>query len=93
MIKKYFLLVKILFILFSPSSDLVAILVQGLGFYIKMSMYLQIKLTLESLVDLCFTEYMSSEALQKLIEINANIIHHPSVISRYNLLLILFVNS
>lgn len=67
---------------YSPNSDLVAVLTQMLGFYIKHSMYLPIKLAIESLVDLCFTEYMSSEALLKLIEKNVSNIHHPSILAR-----------
>lgn len=46
-------------------------------------MYLPMKLALESLVDLCLTEYMNPEALLKIIDKNISNIHHPSVISRY----------
>lgn len=53
-----------------------------LGFYTKRSMYLPMKLTLESLVDLCATEFMNPESLLKIIEKNINDIHHDSVISR-----------
>jgi len=56
-----------------------------LGFYIKHSMYLPMKLTLESLVDLCLAEYMNPESLLKIVDKNIVDIHHPSVISRYDL--------
>lgn len=47
-------------------------------------MYLPMKLSLESLVDLCINEYMKPESLIKIIDENISNIHHPSVISRYN---------
>lgn len=47
-------------------------------------MYLPMQLALESIVDLCITEYMNPEALLKIIEKNISNIHHPSVISRSN---------
>jgi len=55
-----------------------------LGFYIKRSMYLPIKLALESLVDLCVNEYMNPEVLIKIVDKNICNIHHPFVIPRYN---------
>jgi len=70
-------------LLFRPNLDLVAVLKQALGYYIKQSMYLPIQLAIESLVNLCFTGFMNSEALLKMIDKNINDIHHPSVISRY----------
>jgi len=54
-----------------------------LGFYINHSMYLPLKLTLESLVDLCLAEYMNPESLLKMIDKSILDIHHPSIISRY----------
>lgn len=53
-----------------------------LGFYVKRSMHLPLKLAMESLVDLCYTEYINPEVLLKMIDKNINNIHHPSVISR-----------
>lgn len=47
-------------------------------------MYLPMKLTLESLVDLCINEYMKTDSLMKIIDENISNIHHPSIISRYN---------
>lgn len=73
----------------NPSSDLVSVLKQMLGFYIKNSMYLPLKLTLESLVDLCLAEYMNPESLLKMIDKTILDIHHPSVISSFcNLLMV-----
>lgn len=66
----------------SPNSDLVPILKQMLAFYIKHKLYLPMKLTLESLIELCSAEYLSSEALLKIFDKNIGNIHHPSVISR-----------
>jgi len=63
---------------------LVPVLKQMLGFYIKHSMYLPLKFTLESLVDLCLAEYMNPESLLKVIDKTILDIHHPSVISRYD---------
>lgn len=54
-----------------------------LGSYIKHSMYLPLKFTLESLVDLCLAEFMNPESLLKVIDKTILDIHHPSVISRY----------
>ncbi|KAL5242600.1 hypothetical protein ACI65C_010010 [Semiaphis heraclei] len=74
----------------NPNSDLVFILKQMLGFYINHSMHLPLKLTLESLVDLCLAEYMNPESLLKMIDKSISDIHHPSVISSYcNLLMVL----
>lgn len=73
---------------FSPNSDLVAVLKQMLGVYIKRSMYLPLKLTLESLVDLCFNGYMNPEVLLKIVDKSACDIHHPSVIPRYSIVYI-----
>lgn len=53
-----------------------------IGLNIKRSMYLPLKLTMESLVDLCYTEYINPEVLIKMIDKNINNIHHPSVVSR-----------
>lgn len=53
-----------------------------LGFYIKQSMYLPMKLTLESLADLCFAEYLNPEILVKNIEKCISNINHPAVTSR-----------
>jgi len=55
-----------------------------LGFYIKHSMHLPMKLTFESSVDLCLAEYMNPESLIKMIDKTNLDIHHPSIISRYN---------
>lgn len=63
---------------------MVFILKQMLGFYINHSMHLPLKLTLESLVDLCLAEYMNPESLLKMIDKSISDIHHPSVISRYD---------
>lgn len=71
-------------LIFSPNSDLVAVLKQMFRFYIQQSMYLPIQLALESLVDLCLTEYINPEALIKMIDSNVSDIHHTSVISRYS---------
>lgn len=54
-----------------------------LGSYIKRSMHLPMKLTLESLVDLCHTEYLNPETLIKIIDKSISNIYHPAVISRY----------
>ncbi|XP_050423893.1 uncharacterized protein LOC126835384 isoform X2 [Adelges cooleyi] len=67
----------------NPNSDLVPILKQMLAFYIKHKLYLPMKLTLESLIELCSAEYLSSEALLKIFDKNIGNIHHPSVISSY----------
>ncbi|XP_060848840.1 uncharacterized protein LOC132928291 isoform X1 [Rhopalosiphum padi] len=73
----------------NPNSDLVSVLKQMLGFYIKHSMHLPMKLTFESLVDLCQAEYMNPESLKNMIDKSNLDIHHPSVISSYcNLLMI-----
>ncbi|XP_025412636.1 uncharacterized protein LOC112685081 isoform X2 [Sipha flava] len=76
----------------NPNSDLVAVLKQMLELYIKQSMYLPMKLALESLVDLCITKYMNPEALLKIIDKNIVNIHHPSVISSYCNLLAVCAN-
>lgn len=68
---------------FSPNSDLATVLKQVLEFYIKRSMYLPMKLTLESIVDLCLTEYLNPETMLKVIDKNVSNIHHPSIIPRY----------
>lgn len=78
------MIVIITFNIFSPNSDLVAILKHMLGFYIKHSMYLPIKLTLESLVDLCLSEYINPEALLNIVDKNICDIQHPFIIPRYN---------
>lgn len=81
---------------FSPNSDLVTVLKRMLGFYIKRSMYLPMKLTLQSLVDLCISEYIKPEALLKIINENICDIHHPSVISRYsciNIIIVVLINN
>lgn len=78
------MIVKLHFI-FSPNSDLVSVLKQMLGFYIKHSMHLPMKLTFESLVDLCQAEYMNPESLKNMIDKTNLDIHHPSVISRYGM--------
>jgi len=63
---------------------LVSILKQMFVFYINHSMHLPLKLTLESLVDLCLAEYMNPESLLKMIDKSILDIHHPSIISRYD---------
>jgi len=55
-----------------------------IGFYIKHSMHLPMKLAFESSVDLCFAEYMNPESLIKIIDKTNLDIHHSSVISRYD---------
>ncbi|VVC38584.1 Armadillo-like helical,Domain of unknown function DUF3730 [Cinara cedri] len=76
----------------NPNSDLVVVLKRMLGFYIKRSMYLPMKLTLQSLVDLCINEYIKPEALLKIIDENILDVHHPSVISSYCNLLTVSAN-
>lgn len=66
-----------------------AVLKQMLGVYIKHSMYLPMKLTLESLVDLCFNRYMNPEALLKIVDKSTCDIYHPSVIPRYSIIYII----
>lgn len=55
-------------------------------------MYLPMKLTLESLVDLCINEYMKTDSLMKILDENIPNIYHPSIISRYNYIYILSLN-
>lgn len=55
-----------------------------IGFYIKHSMHLPMKLAFESSVDLCLAEYMNPESLIKMIDKTNLDIHHSSVISRYD---------
>ncbi|KAF0756958.1 DUF3730 domain-containing protein [Aphis craccivora] len=76
----------------NPNSDLVSVLKQMLGFYIKHSMHLPMKLTFESSVDLCLAEYMNPESLIKMIDKTNLDIHHPSIISSYCDLLMVLSN-